>query len=164
DDKDDKNDKDKDDKDNKDKDDKIVEDGKPKDCSDILASGRKKSGIYTIWTGESSTTRKQLRVYCDMETDDGGWTVIQRRGKFPVQQDFYKDWESYRNGFGNVSEEFWLGNENIRVLCREGCKIRFDLVDENGEKGFALYQNFILSSANYRLNIGDYSGNVGKQF
>ncbi|GBL87979.1 hypothetical protein AVEN_144839-1, partial [Araneus ventricosus] len=58
------------------KDDKIVKDGKHKDCSDILASGRNKSGIYTIWTGESPTTRKQLRVYCDMETDDGGWTVI----------------------------------------------------------------------------------------
>ncbi|GBN59674.1 hypothetical protein AVEN_173933-1, partial [Araneus ventricosus] len=76
--------------------------------------------------------------------------VIQRRGKFPVQQDFYKDWESYKNGFGNVSEEFWLGNENIRVLCREGCKIRFDLVEKRGEKGFALYQNFTLSSGNYR--------------
>ncbi|GBN64588.1 hypothetical protein AVEN_112357-1 [Araneus ventricosus] len=78
DDKDDKNDKDKDDKDkdNKDKDDKIVKDGEHKDCSDILASGRNESGIYTIWTGESPTTRKQLRVYCDMETDDGGWTVI----------------------------------------------------------------------------------------
>ncbi|GBN80959.1 Techylectin-5A, partial [Araneus ventricosus] len=151
----------KDDKDNKDKDDKIVKDGKPKDCSDILASGRNKSGIYTIWTEESSTTRKQLRVYCDMETDDGGWTVIQRRGKFPVQQDFYRDWESYKNGFGNMSEEFWLGNENIRVLCREGCKIRFDLVDEKGEKGFALYQNFTLSSGNYRINIGGYSGNFG---
>ncbi|GBN59077.1 hypothetical protein AVEN_96804-1, partial [Araneus ventricosus] len=74
----DKDNKDKDDKDkdNKDKDDKIVKDEKHKDCSDILASGRNKSGIYTIWTGESPTTRKQLRVYCDMETDDGGWTVI----------------------------------------------------------------------------------------
>ncbi|GBN51645.1 hypothetical protein AVEN_37354-1, partial [Araneus ventricosus] len=72
------------------------------------------------------------------------YNVIQRRRKLPVQQDFYKDWESYKNGFGNVSEEFWLGNENIRVLCREGCKIRFDLVDEKGEKGFALYQNFTL--------------------
>ncbi|GBN75967.1 Techylectin-5A, partial [Araneus ventricosus] len=154
------NDKDNKDKDNKDKDDKIVKDRKHKDCSDILASGRNKSGIYTIWTGESSTTWKQLRVYCDMETDDGGWTVIQRRGKFPVQQDFYKDWESYKNGFGNVSEEFWLGNENIRVLCREGCKIRFDLVDEKGERGFAFYQNFTLSSGNYRINISGYSGNV----
>ncbi|GBO35691.1 Techylectin-5B, partial [Araneus ventricosus] len=87
--------------------------------------------------------------------------VIQRRGKFPIQQDFYQDWESYKNGFGNMSEEFWLGNENIRVLCLKGCKIRFDLVDEKGEKGFALYQNFALSSGNYNINIGGYSGNVG---
>ncbi|GBO23719.1 Tenascin-X, partial [Araneus ventricosus] len=75
--------------------------------------------------------------------------------------DFYKDWESYKNGFGNISEEFWLGNENIRVLCREGCKIRFDLVDEKGEKGFALYQNFALTSGNYTINISGYSGDAG---
>ncbi|GBL90587.1 hypothetical protein AVEN_190093-1 [Araneus ventricosus] len=90
--------------------------------------------------------------------------LIQRRGKFSVQQDFYQNWESYKNGFGNVSEDFWLGNENIRVLCLKGCKIRFDLVDAAGEKGFALYQNFTLSSGNYRINISGYSGNAGKQF
>ncbi|GBO23350.1 Techylectin-5B, partial [Araneus ventricosus] len=87
--------------------------------------------------------------------------VIQRRGKFAVQQDFYQNWESYKNGFGNVSEEFWLGNENIRVLCRKGCKIRFDLVDNKGEKGFALYQNFTLTSGNYTINISGYSGDAG---
>ncbi|GBM56075.1 hypothetical protein AVEN_169815-1 [Araneus ventricosus] len=69
------------------------------------------------------------------------------------------------NSFINVSQYEALkvdaGNENIRVLCREGCKIRFDLVDEKGEKGFALYQNFALSSGNYNINIGGYSGNVG---
>ncbi|CAL1270628.1 unnamed protein product [Larinioides sclopetarius] len=143
------------------KDIKIVNVEKPKDCSETLASGLNESGIYTIWMGESSTSGKPLQVYCDMETDNGGWTVIQRRGKFPVQQDFYKDWESYKNGFGNLSEEFWLGNENILVLCHKGCEIRFDLEDEEGEKGFALYQNFILSSDNYRINISDYTGNVG---
>ncbi|CAL1270626.1 unnamed protein product [Larinioides sclopetarius] len=95
-----------------------------------------------------------------METDKGGWTVIQR-GKFPIQQDFYKDWESYKNGFGNLKEEFWLGNENIRVLCQKGWEIRFDLQDEKGEKGFALYQNFNLSGENYRIAISGYTGTVG---
>ncbi|GBM44663.1 Techylectin-5B [Araneus ventricosus] len=87
--------------------------------------------------------------------------VIQRRGKFPVQQDFYLDWESYKNGFGNISQEFWLGNENIQVLCRNECKMRFDFQDKNGEKSFALYQSFISTTSDYRLTISDYSGNAG---
>ncbi|GBO13067.1 Techylectin-5B [Araneus ventricosus] len=91
----------------------------------------------------------------------GECPVIQRRGKFPVQQDFYKDWEGYKNGFGNLTEEFWLGNENIYALCLKGCEIRFDLQDEKGIKGFALYQSFSLSSSNYRLSISGYTGNVG---
>ncbi|GBO42462.1 hypothetical protein AVEN_4389-1 [Araneus ventricosus] len=58
------------------KDDKIVQDDKPRDCSEILASGRNKSGVHTIWAGEPFPAGKPLQVYCDMETDKGGWTVI----------------------------------------------------------------------------------------
>ncbi|GBM44658.1 hypothetical protein AVEN_214188-1 [Araneus ventricosus] len=62
----------------------IVEDikkiEKPSDCSEILASGHNKSGNYTIWPGEKSKTRKPLKVYCDMETDGGGWTGPQPGG------------------------------------------------------------------------------------
>ncbi|GBN64107.1 Techylectin-5A [Araneus ventricosus] len=135
---------------------------KLRNCLEILRRGRTESGVYTIWVGDPFPTGKPLQVYCDMETDAGGWTVIQRRGKFPVQLDFNKDWKSYTNGFGNVTEEFWLGNENIRILCLKGCEIRFDLQDEDGEKGFALYQNFSLSNSNYRLNISGYAGNIAK--
>ncbi|XP_055942244.1 techylectin-5A-like isoform X1 [Argiope bruennichi] len=130
------------------------------DCSEILASGHNKSGVYKIWLGKNFPTGRALLVYCDMETDGGGWTVIQRRGKFPVQQDFFLFWESYNNGFGNLIEEFWLGLENIRVLCLKGCKIRFDLQDQKGEKRFAVYQKFNLSS-NYAIDISGYSGNAG---
>ncbi|GBO32086.1 Techylectin-5A, partial [Araneus ventricosus] len=52
-------------------------------------------------------------------------------------------------------------NENIQVLCRNECKMRFDLQDKNGEKSFALYQSFILTTSDYRLNINNYSGNAG---
>ncbi|KAF8787975.1 Techylectin-5A like protein [Argiope bruennichi] len=140
----------------------VVQYCKPKDCSEILASGRKENGVYTIWPRiPHSTTQKPLKVYCDMKTDNGGWTVIQRRGKFPVQEDFYRDWESYKDGFGNITQEFWLGNENIRILCYEKCEIRFDLQDKNGEKSFATYKSFYLSSYEYLILIQNYTGNAG---
>ncbi|GFR23333.1 techylectin-5A [Trichonephila clavata] len=79
---------------------------KPTDCTEILEILQSKSGIYTIWP---TAREKELEVFCDMDTDGGGWIVIQRRGNFSKQEDFYLDWESYKKGFGNITKDFWLG-------------------------------------------------------
>lgn len=44
--------------------------------------------------------------------------VFQRRSDGSV--DFYRDWESYRRGFGSLLGEFWLGNENLHALTSQG--------------------------------------------
>ena len=44
----------------------------PRDCLDVQLSGRRSSGMYSVYiTGNSAPTR----VYCDMETSGGGWLV-----------------------------------------------------------------------------------------
>ena len=55
------------------------------------------SGVYPILVAG-----KNISVYCDMETEGGGWTVLQRRGDFGNPDDFFlRRWRGYKEGFGD---------------------------------------------------------------
>lgn len=55
-------------------------------------------------------------VYCEQQFYGGGWIVIQNR--FNGSVDFYRNWTDYKNGFGSVDGEFWLGLERIHAVWR----------------------------------------------
>ncbi|GIX88382.1 techylectin-5A [Caerostris extrusa] len=137
----------------------------PIDCEEVLRSGHNRSGIYNIWPKSRIMGEKALQVYCDMDTDGGGWTVVQRRGNFHRSDDFFfKDWNSYKIGFGYLDEDFWLGNDNIYALSNQRLySIRFDLKAMDGEKRYSLYDAFWIGDENnqYILHIQDYSGDAG---
>ena len=97
-----------------------------------------------------------------MTTDDGGWTVFQRRIDGSV--DFYLDWASYKNGFGNLGGEFWLGNDKIhRLTASDDVKLRVDLEDFDGIIKYAEWSTFKVADERdkYRLSIGGFSGTAG---
>ena len=101
-------------------------------------------------------------VVCDLDTDPGGWIVFQRR--FNGSEDFYRVWEDYKNGFGDLRGEFWLGLEQIYSLTRRGIwQLRVELEDFSGYRRYAEYTNFAVEneSTYYRLSIGEYSGTAG---
>ncbi|GFU23202.1 techylectin-5A [Nephila pilipes] len=80
------------------------------DCEELLKSGYNISKVYTVWPKSRVLNGRPVDVYCDMDTEGGGWTVIQRRGNFSRPKDyFFQDWHAYKTGFGNIEKDFWLG-------------------------------------------------------
>ncbi|XP_013787642.1 techylectin-5B-like [Limulus polyphemus] len=134
---------------------------KPEDCNDVRQQGFYESGVYRIWPRYYN---KPVQVFCDMTTDGGGWTVIQRRDDIEPRQDFYQPWEQYKHGFGNLTGEFWLGNDLIFVLTnKENMILRIDMKAFNGERKHARYQNFLVRSERdlYNMTVGSYDGTAG---
>jgi ficolin len=129
----------------------------PRDCTDIRKTGKTSSGIYLI-----SVSGKQLEVYCDFDTPGGDWLVFQRRSN--GQENFYRNWTEYRDGFGDVDEEFWLGNEMIHKITKFNTyKLRIDLMDFYGNKRYAEYASIQVGSQayGYKLTVGTYTGDAG---
>nr|XP_014347015.1 PREDICTED: tenascin-X [Latimeria chalumnae] len=77
----------------------------PQDCSEELMNGRTESGVMMIFPG--GDREQPVQIFCDMETDGGGWIVFQRR--MNGKTNFWRKWWDYAVGFGNLTEEFWLG-------------------------------------------------------
>lgn len=45
----------------------------PQDCKGVLESGKNSSGLYVI--DPCGGRQRLVTVYCDLDTDGGGWTV-----------------------------------------------------------------------------------------
>ncbi|XP_060081919.1 microfibril-associated glycoprotein 4-like [Ylistrum balloti] len=114
------------------------------------------SGVYRI----APVPEKSFDVYCDMESEGGPWTVIQNRENDEV--DFFRDWNQYKYGFGNLHGNFWLGNDNIYSLTETPCILRVHLETLNGTFGYAEYSEFQISNETegYKISINGFSGNI----
>jgi hypothetical protein len=134
-------------------------------------SGATGDGYYRIDVDGPGPTGF-VDVLCDMTTDGGGWTVVQRRVNGTV--DFYRTWNEYAVGFGTAAE-YWIGNNRLAAMTAAGVELRIDMMRTNLQVADARYSNFRVTGAAdaYRLasaswvggTAGDsLGGHVGAQF
>ena len=85
---------------------------------------------------------------------------MQRRKDGSV--DFYRGWNDYKKGFGDLKGEFFLGLDKIyRLTNQTKNRLRIDLEDFEGSSAHAEYEYFAIGSEsdNYRLSrLGNYLG------
>ncbi|TSK13561.1 Fibroleukin [Bagarius yarrelli] len=131
----------------------------PRDCSDYSVMKEMKNGVFKIIPDRRNGT---FDVFCDMESNGGGWTVVQRRINGTVN--FNRSWAEYKKGFGELRGEFWLGNDLIHLLTKtKDMVLRIELEDYQGAREYAKYDHFYVSNEflKYRLSISKYSGTAG---
>ncbi|EDV98376.1 GH23081 [Drosophila grimshawi] len=122
-----------------------------------------RSGIYEILV--PSYSQQPFNVSCDEETQGGGWTTVLRREDGSV--DFFLYWEDYKNGFGNLTGEFFIGLEKLHKMTKAvDQELLIVMEDFKGRKRFARYEQFVIGSeeeAFKLLTLGHFSGDAGDE-
>ncbi|CDW54370.1 ficolin 2 [Trichuris trichiura] len=161
-----------------------------RDCCDLQKAGAQVSvrGFHRVdvhcpeeTNYLSNKVHCSRHVYCDFETDGGGWTVGNEKRKLIVigartgtlqviqqrrdgSMDFRQNWNSYKMGFGN-DQEFWIGNEYLHQISlyrlrNAGLQLRIELIDADGQLHVDEWIGFYVSPEkfNYLLLLGIYRG------
>ncbi|XP_076063812.1 microfibril-associated glycoprotein 4-like [Oratosquilla oratoria] len=140
-----------------------TESSRPRHCLDLKEAGDSGRGVRRIYPFPCCPNWV-LKVFCDQETDGGGWTMVQRRDDLPPYEDFYRTFLEYEKGFGDLEGEHWLGLENIHHLTSHSLQeLRIDLADFTNATKWAKYGFFHVqdSSSKYIMNCGRYTGDAG---
>ncbi|XP_049529745.1 angiopoietin-related protein 1-like [Anopheles darlingi] len=126
-------------------------------CKDVPSNV---SGPYQIRVQNDSAP---FQVYCEQESFGGGWTVIQHR--YDGSLDFYLGWAAFRDGFGDLVKEFWLGLEKVHQITKgRRHELLVEIKEFNGIYAYAKYDAFEVDSEDeqYALkDLGKYSGTGG---
>ncbi|MEJ1271706.1 fibrinogen C domain containing 1 [Cricetulus griseus] len=93
--------------------------------------------------------------------------VFQRREDGSVN--FFRGWEAYREGFGKLTGEHWLGLKRIHALTTQAAyELHVDLEDFDNGTAYAHYGSFGVGlfsvdpeEDGYPLTVADYSGTAG---
>ncbi|KAM9305726.1 fibrinogen-like protein 1-like protein [Gastrophryne carolinensis] len=131
-----------------------------KDCQAAYLNGRRRSGLYVLWPKNSPP----FAVYCILSSEGAGWTVLQRRSREEGDGFWSRNWDGYKNGFGDLSGSHWLGNELIhRLTSQNAFTVRVLLVDGEGDRRSEDCSSFGVDgeAAGYALRLGDCSGDAG---
>ncbi|KAH8392391.1 hypothetical protein KR215_007127, partial [Drosophila sulfurigaster] len=102
-----------------------------------------------------------FNVLCDSQLAGPGWIVIQQR--VGGNENFNRDWATFRKGFGSFESDFFLGLEKIhRITSMQRFELYIHLVARNGNTYNARYDDFKITDEDngYALSLGKFNGTI----
>ena len=88
----------------------------------------------------------------------GGWTRIMNRVKLEKGNLFFnRTWQDYKNGFGSIEDNYWMGLENMRnIIGNKRMQLRIEMFNKTDQIAFLVndYFNIDSESNSYKLTLG----------
>ncbi|XP_078260506.1 fibrinogen-like protein 1-like protein [Rhinoraja longicauda] len=130
-----------------------------KDCNDFLQQGYNTSGLYVI-RPKTLLDTPLIVVYCEMEYDCGGWTLLEQNSRQSKQM-WNETWTAYEFGFGYILGDHYLGNKYMHYITSQmwyKARVVLNQVNRANKiiRRYAEYDMFRVSSAlfGYKLDFG----------
>ncbi|XP_017864870.1 PREDICTED: angiopoietin-2-like [Drosophila arizonae] len=122
------------------------------------------SRVYTVFVKYINKITQYNNI-CESDVAVPGWIVIQRRILRPNAENFTRNWQDYRQGFGRSASEFWLGLDNLyRLTHLHRYELAILFVDQNDHQYMEKYNDFVIGGEedNFKIvSLGNYSGPLG---
>ncbi|XP_054089869.1 fibrinogen C domain-containing protein 1-like isoform X2 [Zeugodacus cucurbitae] len=138
----------------------------PANCNEatLLAGRKAKSDIYKIQLPPQYGDGAEFYVKCLLDPSGReAWTIIQFRQDDTTE--FFRGWQEYKNGFGNLNRNFFIGLDKLHALTASQLhELWIELKDFDNVTKYAKYDSFAIADEyqKYALNIlGEYSGTAG---
>uniref|UniRef100_A0A182KBF7 Fibrinogen C-terminal domain-containing protein n=1 Tax=Anopheles christyi TaxID=43041 RepID=A0A182KBF7_9DIPT len=107
-----------------------------------------------------------LRDWTNNHGFGGNWIVFQRR--FNGSLSFYRNWTEYKQGFGELRGEHWLGLDKLHaIVSTRQHELLIVMDDFDGVIAYAHYDDFKIGdeAEKYKVkSVGRYSGTAGDSF
>ena len=126
-------------------------------CCDLYFTGQLESGIHVV---------RNTTVYCDMETNGGGWLVVFNRSLVDnnsTRISFSQRWIQYWKGFGAVDGDHWLGLDFVHHFTHNySTQLQIELWNTTDNIIRLTYENFKIANEtyHYQLFLKGYSGSL----
>ncbi|XP_070188452.1 fibrinogen C domain-containing protein 1-A-like [Littorina saxatilis] len=124
------------------------------DCTEGVISGTvKQKGVYNIQPALASSP---FPVFC-RKLEKLSRTRIFYREDPAVS--FNRSWSEYRDGFGDLSGDHWLGLEKLHLLtASKSYGLRFSMKPPNSTASYSFFEDFVLSdeASGYSFTVGTF--------
>ncbi|XP_064084364.1 angiopoietin-4-like [Macrobrachium nipponense] len=129
----------------------------PVDCTEVMQRGNWTSGSYMI---QPRGLQQPIKVWCDHTTNGGGWTIMLARMEQETQENFDRNWTEYKNGFGEVTGEHWIGLDAMHSMIKgRNHELRVNITDWSDNEAWAEWKEFSVAGEEhfYRLKVNRYA-------